>query len=202
MSRRTERCRSRSPRASFYLRGRSGGPQGIGQLLHPADRRATSGPGSARPGTRRPSRRRRERWSTGTARRRPPRCFGRFRVCDPAMGSGHFLVDALDVLTDRDRGVPQRAAAQAGSRRPRTAPRDGPGAGARTCRPGVLAEIRDVELLKRVVLKRSIYGVDQNPMAVELAKLGLWLDAFVPGPAAVVPRPQPQTRKQPCRRDR
>src|SRR5205085_8439884 len=25
----------------------------------------------------------------------------RFRVCDPAMGSGHFLVDALDVLTDR-----------------------------------------------------------------------------------------------------
>ena len=24
-----------------------------------------------------------------------------FRVCDPAMGSGHFLVDALDVLTDR-----------------------------------------------------------------------------------------------------
>ncbi|MGB0093390.1 MAG: hypothetical protein WBP81_12785 [Solirubrobacteraceae bacterium] len=47
--------------------------------------------------------------------------------------------------------------------------------------PGALAEVRDVELLKRVVLKRSIYGVDQNLMAVELAKLGLWLDAFVPG---------------------
>jgi len=31
------------------------------------------------------------------------------------------------------------------------------------------------------VLKRCIYGVDRNRMAVELAKLGLWLEAFVPG---------------------
>lgn len=45
----------------------------------------------------------------------------------------------------------------------------------------MLEQIRDVDLLKRVVLKRSVYGVDLNPMAVELAKLALWLDAFVPG---------------------
>src|SRR5262249_7591078 len=46
---------------------------------------------------------------------------------------------------------------------------------------GILEEIRDVELLRRVVLKRSIYGVDLNEMAVELSKLALWLNAFVPG---------------------
>jgi len=36
-------------------------------------------------------------------------------------------------------------------------------------------------LLKRHVLKRCIYGVDLNPMAVELAKVSLWLDAFTLG---------------------
>src|SRR5207249_436641 len=35
--------------------------------------------------------------------------------------------------------------------------------------------------LKRHVLKRCIYGVDLNPMAVELAKVSLWLDAFTLG---------------------
>jgi hypothetical protein len=103
-----------------------------------------------------------------------------FRVCDPAMGSGHFLVDALDVLTDR--------IAAFLSERPLKPVRAVLGqlremvqAQAKDLPPGVLAEIRDVELLKRVVLKRCIYGVDLTPMAVELAKLGLWLDAFVPG---------------------
>lgn len=103
-----------------------------------------------------------------------------FRVCDPAMGSGHFLVDALDVVTDR--------IAAFLSERPLAPVRAVLGqlremvqAQARDLPPGVLAEIRDVELLKRVVLKRCIYGVDLTPMAVELAKLGLWLDAFVPG---------------------
>ena len=96
------------------------------------------------------------------------------------MGSGHFLVDALDVLTDRIAAFlsehplkPVRAVL--GSLREMVQ------AQAKDLPAGVLAEIRDVDLLKRVVLKRSIYGVDQNQMAVELAKLGLWLDAFVPG---------------------
>ena len=38
-----------------------------------------------------------------------------------------------------------------------------------------------VNLLKRHVLKHCIYGVDLNPMAVELAKVSLWLDAFTIG---------------------
>ena len=41
--------------------------------------------------------------------------------------------------------------------------------------------LTDVHLLKRHVLKRCTYGVDLNPMAVELAKVSLWLDAFTLG---------------------
>ena len=43
------------------------------------------------------------------------------------------------------------------------------------------AKLTDINLLKRHVLKRCIYGVDLNPMAVELAKVSLWLDAFTLG---------------------
>lgn len=103
-----------------------------------------------------------------------------FRVCDPAMGSGHFLVDALDVLTDRIAAFlsehpikPVRALLGQ--------LREVVQAEAADLPPGVLAEIRDVELLKRVVVKRSVYGADLNAMAVELSKLALWLAAFVPG---------------------
>jgi hypothetical protein len=41
--------------------------------------------------------------------------------------------------------------------------------------------LTDVNLLKRHVLKRCVYGVDLNPMAVELAKVSLWLDCFTLG---------------------
>ncbi|MFW5928092.1 MAG: Eco57I restriction-modification methylase domain-containing protein [Thermoplasmatota archaeon] len=39
----------------------------------------------------------------------------------------------------------------------------------------------DVSLMKRYVLKRCVYGVDLNPMAVELSKVSLWLDCFTLG---------------------
>src|SRR5690606_6217142 len=41
--------------------------------------------------------------------------------------------------------------------------------------------LTDINLLKRFVLKRCVYGVDLNPMAVELAKVSLWLDCFTLG---------------------
>src|SRR5699024_3766666 len=41
--------------------------------------------------------------------------------------------------------------------------------------------LKDTNLIKRMVMKRCIYGVDLNPMAVELAKLSLWLDSFTVG---------------------
>jgi hypothetical protein len=103
------------------------------------------------------------------------------RVLDPAMGSGHFLVEAVDYITDRLLNFlngfgwnPVFAHAQ-------------------HLRAGILAEMEerglsidagkltDVNLLKRHVLKRCIFGVDINPMAVELAKVSLWLDCFTLG---------------------
>ncbi|MCZ7664803.1 MAG: N-6 DNA methylase [Thermoleophilia bacterium] len=76
------------------------------------------------------------------------------RVCDPACGSGHFLVAAAHRLAKR------LAAARTGDEEPspeaqRTALRD--------------------------VIGHCLYGVDLNPMAVELCKVSLWMEALEPG---------------------
>ena len=75
-------------------------------------------------------------------------------VCDPACGSGHFLVAAA-------RRIAKRIAAE------ETGDPEPPDAVVRTA-------------LRRVV-GRCIYGVDVNPMAAELAKVSLWLEALEPG---------------------
>ncbi|MFW5943076.1 MAG: Eco57I restriction-modification methylase domain-containing protein, partial [Chloroflexota bacterium] len=72
------------------------------------------------------------------------------RVLDPAMGSGHFLVYATDYLALALATEPQ-------------------------VEPPATAE-DDVVYWKRRVVERCIYGVDRNPLAVELAKLSLWLN--------------------------
>lgn len=137
------------------------------------------------------------RIADGGDEERAARFLWDFRVCDPAMGSGHFLVDALDVLTDRVAAfvaehplAPVRAVLNQLRETVQAQARDLP--------TGVLEEIRDVDLLKRVVLKRSIYGVDLNPMAVELAKLALARRVRARS-TALLPRPQPAPRQQPRR---
>jgi hypothetical protein len=75
-------------------------------------------------------------------------------VCDPACGSGHFLVAAARRLAKRI------AAEETGEAEPPE------------------PEIR--KALRRVV-GRCIYGVDINPMAAELARVSLWLEALEPG---------------------
>jgi hypothetical protein len=75
-------------------------------------------------------------------------------VCDPACGSGHFLVAAA-------RRIAKRIAAE------ETGESEPPDAIVRTA-------------LRRVV-GRCIYGVDINPMAAELAKVSLWMEAMEPG---------------------
>jgi type I restriction-modification system DNA methylase subunit len=75
------------------------------------------------------------------------------RVLDPAMGSGHFLVAATEYLA--------RAYGAACVREGRDA-------------DGVMSDEEFVRY-KRMVAERCIYGVDINPMAVELAKLSMWL---------------------------
>ena len=41
--------------------------------------------------------------------------------------------------------------------------------------------VEDVALLRRLVLRRCVYGVDLSPMGAEIAKISLWLASFVPG---------------------
>jgi hypothetical protein len=104
-----------------------------------------------------------------------------FRVLDPAMGSGHFLVEATDFVTDHllhflnDFPVnPVSYLVEQTRRR----------IGETLEQQSVTVDLdllTDVNLLKRHVVKRCICGVDLNPMAVELAKVSLWLDAFTLG---------------------
>src|ERR1019366_3338993 len=76
------------------------------------------------------------------------------KVCDPAMGSGAFLVEACRALAAR--------LVVAWSRYPEKKP--------------VIPADEDEELhARRLVAQRCIYGVDKNPLATDLAKLSLWL---------------------------
>ena len=101
-------------------------------------------------------------------------------ILDPAMGSGHFLVDATDYLA---RALATAEWTTAGGKttadgRPPTA--DGTTAAA-TPNPYSLSpnpypsEESDLTYWRRRVVEACIYGVDKNELAVELAKLSLWL---------------------------
>jgi hypothetical protein len=84
----------------------------------------------------------------------PEKAILDLKVCDPACGSGHFLVAAAHRIAKR------LAAVRTGDEEPspeaqRTALRD--------------------------VIGHCIYGVDINPMSVELCKISLWLEAIDPG---------------------
>ncbi|MEO7244487.1 MAG: hypothetical protein ABIX12_04990 [Rubrivivax sp.] len=122
------------------------------------------------------------------------------KVCDPAMGSGHFLVALVDDLADRvleavasaELLVAQQpwAAHLAESGRPWRSPlvqrvaaiRQTIRAGARTHGWAVTdAQLDDRHIVRRMILKKTIFGVDKNPMAVELAKTALWLHTFTVG---------------------
>ena len=106
------------------------------------------------------------------------RRFFEFRVADIAMGSGHFLVGAVDRIERRlanylaGRALPD--VREEFARLRRTA--------AEQLGPDWSGDlIEDVQLLRRQVARRCIFGVDMNPMAVELARLSLWIHTFVPG---------------------
>ena len=92
----------------------------------------------------------------------------RLNVCDPAMGSGHFLVEAVAFL------------AEAVATHPTTAPRPLLDAEGQPVVDGsgepVCTEDAKRAYWKRRLVEACIYGVDLNPLAVELAKLSLWLE--------------------------
>ena len=109
------------------------------------------------------------------------------KVCDPAMGSGHVLVNLVDYLADRViEAMAEAEALVEGYLSPLAERIDGirntimDNAEDRgwTFDPG---QLDDRHIVRRMVLKRCVYGVDKNPMAVELAKVSLWLHTFTVG---------------------
>lgn len=104
--------------------------------------------------------------------------FFDFRIADIAMGSAHFLVAAVDHI--------ERAFTDYLSRRrlPNVTEELATLRAAAREALGPLAdqtEIEDTQLLRRLIARRCIYGVDLNGTSVQLAKLGLWIHTFVPG---------------------
>jgi len=84
----------------------------------------------------------------------PEQAILALKVCDPACGSGHFLISAAHRIAKR------LAAIRTGDEEPA---------------PEVLRQaLRDV-------IGHCIYGVDINPMAVELCKVSLWMETMEPG---------------------
>ena len=74
-------------------------------------------------------------------------------VCDPAMGSGAFLVEACRQLGDE-----LVKAWHVHNQMPKLPPDED-----------------EILFARRLIAQRCLYGVDRNPMAVDLAKLSLWL---------------------------
>lgn len=122
------------------------------------------------------------------------------KVCDPAMGSGHFLVALVDDLADRVLEAVTAAqllvaeqpwaAHLAESGRPWQSPvvarvahirRSIKTQAAKHGWAVTDAQLDDRHIVRRMVLKKSLFGVDKNPMAVELAKTALWLHTFTVG---------------------
>ena len=111
--------------------------------------------------------------------------FG-IKVLDPTMGSGHFLVHAVNYLADRivaflaaHPGNPVIAAIER-IRKAIVADLNAQELDEREI-TRITGKLTEINLIKRMVMKRCVYGVDLNPLAVELAKLSLWLDSFTLG---------------------
>ena len=119
------------------------------------------------------------------------------------MGSGHFLVSLVDWLADavlrsmaeaselvswadyvsplakRIADIREKISSQAEAHH----------------WPIVQSQLDDRRVVRRMVLKRVVHGVDKNPMAVELAKFSLWLHSFTVGAPTVIFGPSSALRR-------
>ena len=105
---------------------------------------------------------------------KPPKEILALKVCDMAMGSGAFLVESCRYLAERLVESWENAERE----RPGSflATPDGElSTGAPTERLLPVDSAERVAIARRYVADRCLYGVDMNPMAVEMAKLSLWL---------------------------
>jgi type I restriction-modification system DNA methylase subunit len=93
------------------------------------------------------------------------------KICDPAMGSGAFLVQACRWLSDRLVEAWSQVEATG-----KTVSVDGEVLDAGVAKEPLPrdSEARTV-IARRLIAERCLYGVDLNPLAVELAKLSIWL---------------------------
>ncbi|HET7674375.1 MAG TPA: restriction endonuclease, partial [Gammaproteobacteria bacterium] len=115
------------------------------------------------------------------------------KICDPAMGSGHFLVALVDYLADRTLELMADAPALV-DWAPDEQQYESPlvrriadirerilGSSKQHGWSVDVDQLDDRHIIRRMILKRVIHGVDKNPMAVELAKVSLWLHTFTVG---------------------
>ena len=100
----------------------------------------------------------------------------KFKVCDLAMGSGHFLVDAANQMaglvvslfaevetfriTNYELGITNEKGKKGDNN------------------SSFVIPISSLNAWRRRITRHCIYGVDLNPLAVNLAKLSLWLNCF------------------------
>lgn len=99
-----------------------------------------------------------------------------FKILDNACGSGHFLIEALNqitqiVLENFDFFPNLKHIYEAEKQEIQ----------ANTMQYIKGYEVDESDILKRLLLKRVIFGVDINPFSVELTKLSLWIDSFIFG---------------------
>ncbi len=88
------------------------------------------------------------------AKPNPEEALLSLKICDPACGSGHFLIAAAERLAKH------LARLRTGDDEP---------------------SIAAIQQTKRAIIGRCIHGVDLNPMAAELCKVSLWMEALEPG---------------------
>lgn len=105
--------------------------------------------------------------------------FFDFRCVDLSMGSGHFLVAAVDRIERRLSGfLTEHRLPPVLDELDRLAA----AAEENLTAAGLVSEGVDTNaLLRRQIARRCIYGIDLNPVAVELARLALWVHTFVKG---------------------
>lgn len=107
--------------------------------------------------------------------------FFDYRVADIAMGSAHFLVAAVDRIEFKMRtflATSENTIPGVKNELERLAE------AARVALGSDLVAIEDIDeavLLRRQIARRCIYGIDVNELAVELARLSIWIHTFVPG---------------------
>ena len=108
---------------------------------------------------------------------KPPADLLSIKVCDPAMGSGAFLVQVIRWMSERVVEAWGEAESNLG-----TITIDGERVDGETTALTVPEDADERNALaRRLIGDRCVYGVDLNPLAVEMAKLSLWLVTLAKG---------------------